>query len=110
MKKQKMTLTKSDELKKPEESLLNRQKRESELSYSNIDNLKLIRELEMHQIELEVQNEELKLAKENAELAEKKYTELYDFAPSGYLTLTKTGEITELNFRAECLLGKSVHR
>ena len=106
MKKQKMTLTKSDELKKPEESLLNRQKRESELSYSNIDNLKLIRELEMHQIELEVQNEELKLAKENAELAEKKYTELYDFAPSGYLTLTKTGEITELNFRAECLLGK----
>jgi PAS domain S-box-containing protein len=53
-----------------------------------------------------MQNEELKQAKEKAELAEKKYTELYDFAPSGYLTLTKEGEITELNISAEHLLGK----
>lgn len=70
----------------------------------------LIHELEVHQIELEMQNEELKLAKEKAELTKKKYFELYDFAPSGYLTLTKTGEITDLNSRAEDLLGKERSR
>jgi hypothetical protein len=53
-----------------------------------------------------MQNEELVLAKEKAELSEKKYTELYDFAPSGYLSLSKKGEITELNFMAAHMLGK----
>ena len=53
-----------------------------------------------------MQNEELKQAREKAELAEIKYTELYDFAPTGYLTLTKGGEISELNFSAALLLGK----
>ncbi|MDZ7822372.1 MAG: hypothetical protein U5N26_11555 [Candidatus Marinimicrobia bacterium] len=60
----------------------------------------------MHQIELEMQNEELVIAKEKAEIAEEKYTELYDFAPSGYLSLTKDGKITELNFAAAKMLGK----
>jgi PAS domain S-box-containing protein len=73
---------------------------------SEPDMLKLIHELEVHQIELELQNEELVLAKEKAELAERKYTELYDYAPSGYLTLTKKGEITGLNFMASRILGK----
>jgi signal transduction histidine kinase/CheY-like chemotaxis protein len=78
----------------------------SKASSSEPDMLKLIHELEVHQIELEMQNEELKRAKEKAELAEKKYTELYNFAPSGFLTLTKEGEITELNNSAEHLLKK----
>jgi PAS domain-containing protein len=78
----------------------------SKASSSEPDMLKLIHELEVHQIELEMQNEELKRAKEKAEIAEKKYTELYNFAPSGFLTLTKEGEITELNNSAEHLLGK----
>jgi PAS domain S-box-containing protein len=72
---------------------------------SEADILKLVHELEVYQIELEMQNEELLLAKEKAELAEKKYTELYDFAPSGYLCLSKKGEITELNFMAAHILG-----
>jgi len=86
--------------------------KESEISFLVPDNVKpiyelrLIRELEVHQIELEVQNEELKLAKEKEERTKKKYIELYDFAPSGYLSLTKTGEITDLNISAERLLGK----
>lgn len=86
--------------------------KESEISFSEPDNVKpiyelrLIRELEVHQIELEVQNDELKLAKEKEERTKKKYIELYDFAPSGYLSLTKTGEITDLNISAERLLGK----
>ncbi len=70
------------------------------------DLLKLVLELEVHQVELEMQNEELLKAKEKAELAEEKYTELYDFAPSGYITLSKEGIITELNFSAARMLGK----
>jgi len=62
--------------------------------------------LEVHQIELEMQNEELVIAKEKAELAEEKYTELYDFAPSGYLSLLKDGKIKELNFVAAKMLSQ----
>lgn len=75
------------------------------LPLSEIDNAKLIHELEVHQIELEMQNEELNIAKEKAEQAEQKYTLLYDFAPSGLITLTKEGIIKELNFVAADILN-----
>jgi PAS domain S-box-containing protein len=103
---------------KPEEAALLRQRAEELLqrrakawlgsadTTSESDMQKLIHELEVHQIELEMQNEELVIAKEQAELAEEKYTELYDFAPSGYIALSKKGEILELNFAAANMLGK----
>lgn len=72
---------------------------------SESDVLKLIHELEVHQIELEMQNEELVLAIEKAELAGEKYTDLYDFAPSGYISLSKEDEIIQLNFAAAGMLG-----
>jgi len=102
----------------PEEAALLRQKAEELLqrrdkaglvstdTTSEPDMKKLIYELEVHQIQLEMQNEELLIAKEKAELAEEKYTELYDFAPSGYIALSKKGEILELNFAATHMLGK----
>lgn len=73
---------------------------------SEEETLKLIHELEVHQIELEMQKEELILAKEEAELAMQKYTELYDFAPSGYFTLTNSGRIIQLNLTGSQLLQK----
>jgi PAS domain S-box-containing protein len=107
MNKQKNTITKTGNLRKAAELLLKKKKKGSEAtSASEPDNAKLIHELQVHQIELEMQNEELQNAKEKAELAEKKYFELYDFAPSGFFTLTREGEITELNISAEHLLGK----
>ena len=66
----------------------------------------MIHELEVHQIELEMQKEELILAKEEAEMAVKKYAELYDFAPLGYFTLTNSGTVVELNLAGSKLLGK----
>lgn len=101
----------------PEESAKLRQRAEEKLNTSNsfsgkikslsrADALKLIHELEVHQIELELQNEELIIAKEQAKLAEEKYIELYDYAPCGYLSISKTGEILELNFAAAHILGK----
>ncbi len=73
---------------------------------SEVETLKLIHELEVHQIELEMQKEELILAKEEAEMAMQKYTELYDFAPSGYFTLTNSGKIAQLNLTGSQLLQK----
>ncbi|MDY0343611.1 MAG: ATP-binding protein [Lentimicrobium sp.] len=105
MKKQKESLSITDKLRKEAESFLNRQKKsDSAKPFSEAD--KLIHELRVHQIELELQNEELTLAKEKAEFAEKKYTELYDFAPAGHLSLSKAGEIINLNRSTERLLGK----
>jgi len=96
--------SKTDNLRQKAELQVNKKVKTSELNEFN--NLRLIHELEVHQIELKMQNEELKVAKDKAERAKKKYTELYDFAPSGYLTLTKAGEISHLNYNAEHLLGK----
>ncbi len=68
---------------------------------------RLLHELQVHQIELEMQNEELRQANETAETALKKYTILYDFAPMGYFTLDFNGNICELNFTgAEMLHDK----
>ena len=68
--------------------------------------LKLVHELEVHQIELELQNAELELAKSAAQKAVEKYTELYDFAPSGYFTLSGGGKIVNLNLCGAQMLGK----
>ncbi|MCU0672516.1 MAG: PAS domain S-box protein [Myxococcota bacterium] len=67
--------------------------------------LRLIHELEVHQIELEMQFEELREA--NAKLAaeRERYRELYDFAPAGYVTLDREGTISDLNVTGASLLG-----
>ncbi|MBV5348603.1 PAS domain S-box protein [bacterium] len=72
---------------------------------SELDILRLVHELEVHQIELEMQNEELLLAKNQAELATAKYVELYEFAPSGYFILSREGKITQLNLAGSQMLG-----
>ena len=58
----------------------------------------LIHELEVHQIELETQAEELRRAHIALEESRDKYLDLYDFAPIGYLSLTETALIEEVNF------------
>jgi PAS domain S-box-containing protein len=66
---------------------------------------RLIDELRIHQIELEAQNEELRVAKEEASQAVEKYTELYDFAPLGYYSIIPDGTICELNLMGAQMLG-----
>ncbi len=65
----------------------------------------LIEELHIHQIELEMQNEDLRLANENAERIQAKYIDLYEFAPVGYLTLGDNSNIVEANSTLASLLG-----
>jgi PAS domain S-box-containing protein len=70
------------------------------------DVLKLLHELEVYQIELALSNEELVLARDQAEALSRKHTALFDFAPMGYLTIDKAATISELNFSAAKMLGE----
>jgi PAS domain S-box-containing protein len=65
----------------------------------------LFHELEVHQIELEMQNEELQRARIEVEEGLSRYTDLYEFAPVGYLTLNREGEIRQVNLTGSRLLG-----
>ncbi len=78
---------------------------EPDQTRSMADMHKLIHELSVHQIELEMQQEELVQSREELELLLDRYTELYDFAPVGYLTLCRDTTILEINLTASSMLG-----
>jgi len=69
------------------------------------DTQRLVQELQIHQIELEMQNAELHRARFEVEAALDKYTELYDFAPVGYFSLDQKGLIQEVNLMGASMLG-----
>ena len=72
---------------------------------SETETQRALHELEVHQIELEMQNEELSAARDKMEAMAEKYTDLYDFAPVGYFTLDSQGDILEANLATANLLG-----
>ena len=67
----------------------------------------LVHELQVHQIELEMQNDELRRGQISLEEANRKYSDFYDFAPVGFLTLDESGLIREVNLTAASQLGVS---
>ena len=70
---------------------------ESSNTLAQEDIQRLIYELEVHRIELELQNKELGLTIREAEKSAQKYSKLFDFAPSGYFILSGDGEIIDIN-------------
>jgi PAS domain S-box-containing protein len=71
---------------------------------------RLVHELRVHQIELEMQNEDLRQAQIKLEALKDRYLDLYDFAPAGYVTLNEKGLIVEANLTAVRLLGEERQR
>ncbi|MGL1833608.1 helix-turn-helix domain-containing protein [Rhodocyclaceae bacterium SMB388] len=69
------------------------------------DTARLMHELQVHQIELEMHNEELRSAYDEADALRARYADVYDFAPVPYLTLDTDGAILQLNLAAAILLG-----
>lgn len=65
----------------------------------------LLHELQVHQIELEMQNDELRQTRAALEDSHKRITDLYDFAPVGYLSINEEGRIVEANLTTSSLLG-----
>ena len=100
----------SVELELQNEELLNAREISQEVikkyQLSEPELLKLIRELEVNQIQLELQSRELKFSQAVSQDVAERYTDLFHFSSSGYLILSKEGEIIDLNKSAARLLGK----
>jgi diguanylate cyclase (GGDEF)-like protein/PAS domain S-box-containing protein len=103
----------SDSADAPEPASSLRQRAETRLrtfDLAELDTLtpemgeRLVHELRIHQIELELQNEELRRTQEAMEVVQARYFDLYDLAPVGYLTLSEAGLIKEANLLAATLL------
>jgi formate hydrogenlyase transcriptional activator len=89
--------------KEAEKQLLLQTERMQSLSMQ--DAKSLVNELGTFQIELEMQNEELRRAQEELEASRSRYADLYDFAPVGYFSFDKNGLIVEVNLTGSGLLG-----
>jgi len=106
MKKEPNFSTSSEMLRRRAEKLIGNGTSNKKLQLPDFEKEKLIHELEVHQIELELQNEELIEAKVQAKNISQKYIELYDFAPTGYITPSGEGIIFESNLFAARILGR----
>ncbi len=97
-------------LRRRAEEHLREQRPETGPAPTEADTQRLVHELQVHQIELEMQNEELQQARNEMEAWLEKYSDLYDFAPVGYLTLDREGTIVEANLTSAALLGNERSR
>ena len=75
------------------------------LNFSPDKTRQMLHELRVHQVELEIQNEELRRTQQALDHSLCRYFELYDLAPAGYITLSLEGLIEEANLAAATLLG-----
>jgi signal transduction histidine kinase len=93
------------ELRRRAEERLRERPPETRQAPTEADTRRLVHELQVHQVELEMQNEELQKARDEMEAGLEKFTDLYDFAPVGFLTLDREGTIREANLTSANLLG-----
>ena len=107
MNKEEQIFTSAKLLRKKAEELLAQKQKLMDDTLKEYDEKKLLHELQVHQIELEMQNEELLMEIEIAEKALKKNAILFDLAPMGYITLDASGNIYEINQSGARMLGEN---
>jgi len=105
MKREKIDESVIDQLRNFARSQLKLPQAESGYSTLLADDLKLIHELQVHQLEMDMQNEELYLDKLRQDEFYNKYRDLFDFAPYGYFTINDEGSIREVNLTGATLFG-----
>src|SRR5690349_8664173 len=101
MNKKPAHFTDAADLRPPAEDRCRAQRCKARLPGPEGEPLKLLHELQVHQIELEMQNAELSRARDEAE----RFTDLYDFAPVGYVALDSAGTILSVNLTGARILG-----
>jgi PAS domain S-box-containing protein len=101
------TFADTAELRRRAEVLLKKQQQKKKKAEprTEAETQRLLHELQVHQIELEMQNAELQDARDDVEAGLVKYTDLYDFAPVGYFSIDERGRILEVNLTGATLLG-----
>ncbi|WP_050740991.1 PAS domain-containing protein [Acetobacterium bakii] len=102
------TATDSQKLRRQAETMTKGKKRlsQEDLEVMSLEEMRhALHELDVHQIELEIQNEELRRAQAELELVRARYFDLYDLAPVGYCTISQDGGILEANLTLATLLG-----
>ncbi|MDP1892135.1 MAG: hypothetical protein Q8K55_14675 [Gemmatimonadaceae bacterium] len=95
----------NDELRRRAEERLRAVEHPEDPERSAVDGARLLHELQVHQIELEMQNEALQQSRDDMEALLGGFIELYDDAPVGYLTLDQLGTIRQMNLTGARLLG-----
>ncbi|MDK2856904.1 MAG: hypothetical protein PWQ29_59 [Verrucomicrobiota bacterium] len=93
------------ELRRRAENRLRKGLSHPEEPTSEADTQRLLHELQVQQIELEMQNDELQAARNEMETLLEKYTDLYDFAPTGYFSLDERGQVLAVNLTGAGMLG-----
>jgi signal transduction histidine kinase len=104
MKKDKGRSVKAAELRHRAEEQLKAKAPEAGFPRTDDEQLRLLHELQVHQIELEMQNAELRQARDELETALENYTELYDYAPVSYFALDRDGAVRAANLTGVYLL------
>ncbi|MGD0816471.1 MAG: PAS domain-containing sensor histidine kinase [Verrucomicrobiota bacterium] len=102
MKRKTTTADDSAELRRRAEARLGKQ---PSVTQSDFSTQRMLHELEVHRIELEMQNAELQKTRDELEVSLEKFTDLYDFAPVGYFSIDESGVILEANLKSAALLG-----
>jgi PAS domain S-box-containing protein len=102
---QEKSLSETAELRRRAEELQSKKTTRLSLPRTEEETQRLVHELEVHQIELEMQNAELSLARNQLEMALQRYTNLYDFAPVAYFALDRNEIIRAVNLTGTKLLG-----
>ena len=102
----KVNPTNPEELRRNAEEVIQQKKKNDDIDQSTSAYLSLEQELSVHQLELEMQNEELRKLSNQLSISNEKYLHLYENAPVGYLTLSNDYNIKEINCIGALLFGE----
>lgn len=92
-------------LRRRAEARMKLRKKRPAAARAELDSARLVHELEVHRIELEMQNAELRAARDEVEAALERCTDLYERAPCGYFSVDEHGTVLEANLAGAALLG-----